>query len=376
MSNPTPFASESRGPLIVESRGPFHFECGRVLPSIRIAYESWGELNAAGDNAVLVAHALTGEAHAASGGSSGDLRPGWWEGLIGEGKALDPRHHFIVCPNLLGSCYGTSGPSEADPATGRPLGPRFPVATTRDMVRAQKLLLDHLGVKELDLVLGGSLGGMVAWEWAVSHPDFVRRAAPIAGTPQGSPWMIALNEVARRAIVDDPEWRGGLYTGRGPERGLALARMVAMISYRTHGLFEERFGRELTDPTPGRELDFANRFQVESYLRHQGRKLVDRFDARSYITLSRAMDLHDVARGRGCLDEALGRIRADVVVVGIDSDVLYWPRELEGAVRTLQALGQPARYEEIHSSYGHDAFLVECGQLNRIVGDFLGGTRR
>lgn len=350
---------EDHGPLIFDSPEPFTLECGETVPAVRVAYETWGKLNREGDNAVLVVHALTGSSHASScaGGP-----PGWWDGLIGHGRALDPARHFIVCPNLLGSCYGSSGPAE---------GGAVREITTRDMVRAQRRLLDFLGVRRLALVIGGSLGGMVTWEWAVEYPQFVRAAAPIAGTPQGSPWMIALNEVARQAIFNDPGWRGGLYIGEGPERGLALAREIAMITYRTAPLFQERFGRSLAGAPRGVGAGRQRRFQVENYLEHQGRKLAERFDARSYVALTRAMDLHDVGRGRGGLEAALGRIASDILVVSIDSDVLYWPHEVRSPVMVLEGSGKSVTCEEILSPFGHDAFLVEYGQLNRIVGAFL-----
>ncbi|MDZ7272377.1 MAG: homoserine O-acetyltransferase [candidate division KSB1 bacterium] len=350
---------------------PLVLECGRTLPHLQVAFEAYGELSAAGDNAVYVCHALTGSAHAAFYNSPTEDRPGWWDGLIGRGKALDPDRYFIVCANLLGSCYGTTGPSSINPESGKPYAMDFPPVTTRDMVHVQKRLLDSLGVKQLALVIGGSLGGMITWQWLVEYPDFVRAAIPIAGTVQGSPWMIALNEVARQAIYNDPEWQNGNYQGKGPAAGLALARMIAMISYRSHLQFHQRFARERVDPTQARELEFDNRFQVESYLHYQGQKLVQRFDARAYIYLTKAMDLHDVSRGYGSLDDALARIKARVLAIGIDSDVLYYPCELQATVAQLRRMGKEAGYEEIHSIYGHDAFLVEYEQLNRLVTGFL-----
>jgi len=319
-------------------------------------------------------HALTGDAHAASGGSSGDPRPGWWEGLVGPGKALDTSAHFVICANLIGSCYGSSGPNDPNPATGEPLGPDFPAVTPRDMARAQWALLDHLGVGSLALILGGSLGAMVAWEFIAEYPGLARRAIPMAGAPQTSAWALAFNTVARQAVEQDPGWKGGRYRGAGPEGGLSLARQIAMITYRTGELFQARFGREREDDAAHRALETGNRFQVQRYLDHQGRKLLGRFDARSYLSLTRAMDLHDVARGRGSLGEALSRIETDVVAVGIDSDVLFAASEMESAARHLTVLGKPSRYREIRSSYGHDAFLVEHEQLGAFVRDALVGA--
>jgi len=361
--------------LVATAENPLRLECGQSLNNVEVAFETYGHLNSAGDNVVYVCHALTGSAHAAFFNTPEEERPGWWDGLIGEGKALDPARYFIVCANLLGSCYGTTGPTGRNPETGRPYGMDFPPVTTRDMVNVQKRLLDSLGVTQLALVIGGSLGGMLTWQWAVDYPDFVRAVIPIAGTVQGSPWMIALNEVARQAIYNDPSWQQGRFAQGNPANGLALARMIAMISYRSHRQFAQRFGRARVDPQPEKELDFANRFQVESYLHYQGQKLVQRFDARSYIYLTKAMDLHDVARGYGSLKEALSRIRAEVLVIGIDSDVLYFPSELQETVGLLRQLGKKVNYEEITSIYGHDAFLVEYEQLNRMVGSFLRGRQ-
>jgi homoserine O-acetyltransferase/O-succinyltransferase len=364
--------SRSHGGTFFSER-PFAFECGATLPGLRVAYESWGCLNSTRDNAILVVHALTGDAHAASSGSSDDSRPGWWEGLIGPGKALDPDHHFIVCSNLLGGCYGTSGPSDPHPRTGRPCGPDFPTVTTRDMARAQRTLLDHLGVKGLTMILGGSLGAMVTWEFLIEYPGFARAAVPMAGGTSTSPWAIAFDAVARQAILGDPGWQGGRYVGPGPVGGLALARQLAMTTYRTDRLFQERFGRDRADADPARSLDPDNLFQVERYLRNQGEKLVRRFDARTYLALTAAMDLHDVARGRGGLEAALSAIEGKVLCVGIDTDALFPAREMQKAADLLLDLGKGATYAEIASPFGHDAFLVEYDQLGPLVAGALDG---
>lgn len=362
--------SHSAGGTLIH-KAPFAFECGAALPGLRMAHETWGSLNADGNNAVLVVHALTGDAHAASGGSSDDSRPGWWEGLIGPGKALDPANHFIVCANLVGGCYGTSGPSDAHPSTGRPCGPDFPVVTTRDMARAQKILLDCLGVRSLALIAGGSLGAMVTWEFIIEYPGFARAAVPVAGGTSTSPWAVAFDAVARQAILGDPGWAGGRYEGPGPVRGLALARQLAMTTYRTDRLFQERFGRNRADADPTRSLDSDNLFQVERYLKHQGEKLVNRFDARTYLALTAAMDLHDVARGRAGLAEALSAIDARVLCVGIDTDALFPAREMREAADLLLEMGKDAAYAEIASPFGHDAFLVEYDQLGPLVAGAL-----
>ena len=371
MSIRTPESAPLRGATVHTLTWPFTFECGAVLPDLRIAYETWGELGPARDNAVLVVHALTGDAHAASGGSSGDPRPGWWEGLIGLGKSIDTSEYFVVCANLMGSCYGSSGPCDPDPQTGEPYGPTFPVVTPRDMARAQRALLDALGVRSVALVLGGSVGAMVVWEFIAEYPGLARAAAPLAGAPQTSPWAVAFNAVVRQAIEQDPGWKGGRYSDAGPERGLSLARQIAMITYRTGELFESRFGREREDGSPSCAWEAGNRFQVERYLDYQGRKLVSLFDARSYLALTRAMDLHDMARGRGGLDAALARIDSRVHCVGIDTDVLFRAEEMRHAADKLEALGRAARYEEVLSPYGHDAFLVEVVQVGAIIQNAL-----
>jgi homoserine O-acetyltransferase len=360
-------------PLIIDE--PVELESGEWLPRLEIAFETWGSLNAAGDNAVYICHALTGDAQAGSSGAEGGRRPGWWDGLIGPGRGLDPDSHYIVCGNLLGSCYGSTGPASVDPRTGDIYAMDFPQVTTRDMVRVARLLLDALGVRRLELLIGGSLGGMQVWQWLVDEPDYISAAVPIAGSLQGSPWVIALNQVARQAIYNDPAWQLGRYNGLGPSSGLALARMIAMISYRSDRQFWQRFGRDLAEPGADTLPDLGANFQVESYLDHQGRKLVDRFDARSYVYLTRAMDLHDVARGYSSLDEALSRIRSRVMAIGIDSDVLYYPHEMRSAVERLVGLRKAATYREIQSPYGHDAFLVEYDQLNAMVAEFLAGRR-
>ncbi len=349
--------------------GPFTLDCGDVLDGMTLAYETWGALNDAGDNAVLVCHALTGDAHAASHGL--DDSPGWWEGLIGPGRTLDPSRYFLICANIPGSCYGSTGPAETDPDTGRERGLDCPVFTTRDAARAFRALLSDLGVRRLALALGGSLGAMITWQFAVEYPDFVEAAVPIAGPFRATAWAIALNAAARGAIELDPDWNGGRCLNGGPARGLALARAIAMVTYRTETLFEERFARERVDRDDSARLLASNPFQVESYLDYQGRKLVKRFDARSYVALTRTMDLHDAAARFGSEDEALSAIRARVLIVGIDTDVLYAPGPLKATAGRLAVLGVRASYAELASPFGHDAFLVETDALDRTLAAFL-----
>ena len=328
---------------------PFRLESGVVLPGVQVAYRTWGDLAPDGGNAVLVCHALTGSADA-------DV---WWGGLFGPGRALDPARHFIVCSNVLAGCYGTSGPIQPHPEDGEPWGSRFPVVTIRDMVRLQALLLDHLGVGELQLVLGPSLGGMQVLEWAASYPERVKAMAPIGVSGRHSAWCIAISESQRRAIFLDPDWQDGRYRlDRPPRYGLSVARMIAMCSYRSWQNFEARFGRKTQD--------WDGQFAVTSYLNYQGEKLYKRFDANTYVRLTQAMDSHDVARGRGEFAAVLGALKMPALVVSVDSDVLYPPHEQE----ELAALLPAARYEMLHTPAGHDGFLIETEALGEMLLDF------
>jgi homoserine O-acetyltransferase len=348
---------------------PFRFEVGADLGPIDVAFETYGELNNEGTNCILVCHALTGSAHAAFFNSENEKIPGWWDGIIGPGKALDPTEYFIVCSNFLAGCYGSTGPSTINPRTMKEYGTSFPITTIRDMVRVQKKLLEWLGVERVQLVVGGSMGGMQAIEWAVMYPDFVERAAPIATGASHTAWGIGLNEVARQAIFNDPAYRNGSYYPYGqPSRGLALARMIAMLSYRSPESFALRFQRDRVDEDEDKRFfDLKNIFQVESYLHYQGVKLVERFDANTYVYITHAMDLHDVARGRGILRDVLGTIRSRVLCIGISSDVLYPAAEQRGLAELIPG----AYYAEIQSVHGHDGFLIEFEKMNQIVEEFL-----
>jgi homoserine O-acetyltransferase/O-succinyltransferase len=328
--------------------GPFELERGGTLASVRVGYRTWGTLDGAGGNAVVLCHALTGSADA-------DL---WWTRMFGPGAALDPERDFVLCSNILGSCYGTTGPTSIDPATGRPWFGSFPAITVRDMVQVQRALADALGVRRIRAVIGGSLGGMQALEWALMDPERVESLVFVASTARHSAWCIGLSESQRQAIFADPRWRDGQYDPADPPvAGLAAARMMAMCSYRSQPSFEERFARRAQD---------AELFAVESYLRHQGRQLVDRFDAATYVALTRAMDSHDVARGRGDVDDVLRGIRQPTLVVSIDSDVLYYPSEQREVARLVPG----ARLEVIDSPHGHDAFLIDVDRLSSLVAEF------
>jgi len=360
----------------------FSLECEETLEHIELAFETYGQLNSAGDNAILLCHTLTGSAYAAGASAPMETfnkhvpflrnknflwRP-WWNELIGKGKTLDTDRYFIISSNILGSCYGSSGPASISPKTNQPYGVTFPPVTVRDMVRAQFELVKALGVQRLATVIGGSLGGMQVLEWAVMYPELVASIVPIATLAQHSAWAIGLNQIARVAIMSDPQWGNGNYR-RQPVNGLAIARKVAMLSYRTDTSFNQRFGYERIYR---HETIFSkkNLFQVENYLNYQGQKLVDRFDANSYIYLTYAMDYHDLSRGRAALKDVLGSIKARTLCVGIDSDLLYPDSEQ----REIAAAIPNAEYRQIKSNAGHDAFLIEYDQLDQIIRPFLQGV--
>jgi len=356
--------------------GSFEPEFGGFLPDVTLAYETWGELDAAGDNAVLIVHALTGDSHAAGDPCADYKRGGWWEPVIGPGRMIDTGENFVICSNVLGGCSGSTGPVSTDPETGRPYGMRFPVVTIRDMVRVQKRLLDDMGVRSLRLVIGGSIGGQQALEWAVEFPDFVERAAPVAATGALGPQGISMSEIGRRAIMADPDWQDGDYygTNRSPDAGLAIARMAGMVTYQSAAGQWERFGRRPAK-RPALHREIGGRFEVESYLHYQGRELTGRFDANSYLYLSRAMDLYDVSAGYNSPEEAYSRIEAETLFAGISSDWLFPAVEVRATAEAARAAGAEARYVQMESNDGHDAFLKDWAELRGAIGPFLGDGR-
>jgi len=348
---------------------PFVLEGGGVLDEVHVAYETWGTLDAGRANAVLVCHALTGDSHAAGDMGAGHLSVGWWDDLIGSGKALDSDRYFIVCANVLGGCQGTTGPASTDPVTGRPYGPTFPQVTMRDIVRTQHLLMEHLEIPAWLSVVGGSMGGMQVLEWGAMFPGLVRSLMPIATVAAASPMQIGWSAVERLAIVQDPKWRDGWYydapDGDGPGHGLALAREISQITYRTTEVFDGRFGRE--HYRPGEELAPWGRYQIESYLDHHGQKLVRRFDANSFLVLSKAMDLHDVGRNRGGIAEVLGAYRVPVLTASITSDILYPAYQQAEIARLVKDGGGDVEYHVVDSPQGHDGFLLESAFLGPII---------
>ena len=355
-------------------KGDLKLESGKTLRDVNIAYETYGKLNKEKNNAILVCHALSGDAHAA-GWHEGSRKPGWWEIFIGPGKALDSEKYFIISSNILGGCSGSTGPSSINPATGKTYNLDFPVVTIRDMVNAQKKLVESFDINELLAVVGGSMGGMQVLQWIVSYPDMVKKAVAIATTAHSSPQQIAFNEVGRQAILTDPYWDNGNYYGNefDPRNGLALARMIAHITYLSDESMYEKFGRDLKDK---KELsyDFSMDFQVESYLHYQGDAFVRRFDANSYLYISKAIDFFDLS-SNGSLIEGFKDIKSKVQIIAIDSDWLYPLDQSKEILMALNANDVDVKYNEIKSNYGHDAFLLEGGQLNYIVSNFLANTQ-
>lgn len=355
------------------ARRPFVLEGGGILNHAQIAYETWGELNEDADNAVLVCHALTGDAHASGPVTAADPDGGWWDDLIGPGRAVDTDRWFVVCANVLGGCQGSTGPASINPETSRRWAMDFPTVTIRDSVRSQASLANELGVDRWHSVIGGSMGGMQVVEWALMYPERVRSIAPLATGVAASPWQIGWSAAGRMAITLDPKWRGGDYydaePGDGPHAGLAVARAIAQITYRSDEVYADRFGRHLVDPS--QLFGTWDRFQVESYLDHHGEKLVRRFDANSYLILNRAMDLHDASRGRGSLQKAFRSLQASVLTVSISSDTLYQPRLQSELADLARGAGVPTEYQIVDSPQGHDGFLVDTGPIGAALAKFL-----
>ncbi len=351
--------------------GGIGLDNGETFGPITVRYETYGTLNAERSNAVLVVHAFSGDAHAAGKHGSTDRSDGWWDSMIGPGKGLDTSKYFVICSNVLGGCRGTTGPSSINPATGREYGMTFPVITIHDMVKVQKRLLDHLGIEKLVTVIGGSMGGMQALDWAVAYPETVRSAVVLAATARLNAQGIAFNAVGRNAIMTDPAWNNGDYYGKTvPARGLATARMVGHITYLSDESMRMKFGRKLRErETYG--YDFADVFEIESYLSHQGDKFVERFDANSYIYISKALDYFDLGDRYGGLAEALARATAKFLVISFSSDWLYPTYQSKEIVFALMKSNKDVSFTELSSPYGHDSFLLETERQATIISSFL-----
>lgn len=384
-AGPAPAAEPPGSAGVVETRiaaialppGGLRLERGGVLPELRVAYETYGTLAPGRDNAVFICHALTGDAHVAGrlGASGGP--PGWWDEMIGPGKGIDTRHYFVVCANILGGCKGTTGPSSINPATGKPYGASFPPFTVNDVVAVHRLLLAHLGIERLAAVVGGSLGGMQVLAWAIRHPESIDRAVCIASAASLSAQALAFDVVGREAITADPGWRGGDYyeTGTSPAQGLAQARKIGHITYLSQDMMAVKFGRgkhphggaAAADPAAA----FRTDFEVERYLAHQGRKLVERFDANSYLHITRAMDEFDLVEEHGSLARALAPIQAKLLIVALSEDWLFPPEQSAALAHALVRAGKRTAYCLLHAPHGHDAFLVDIERLAEVMRAFL-----
>lgn len=350
---------------------PLRLESGRTLAPLTLAYETYGRLNAQADNAILLLHALSGDAHAAGRHSPADRKPGWWDDMVGPGRTFDTDRYFVICSNVIGGCQGSSGPASLDPASGRPYGTRFPVVTIGDMVRAQARLIDALGIDTLLAVAGGSMGGFQALEWATALPDRVRGAILLATAARSSAQTLAWSAIGRRAIMSDPRWRGGDYYGHEPPTdGLAVARMIGHITYLSEESLEAKFGRRLQgDDSPGFAL--GPEFAIESYLDYQGASFNARFDANSYLYITKAMDYWDLPARYGSLEAALARARADLLLLSFSSDWLYPTRDSLEILAAARRAGLHAEHHEIPSGAGHDAFLVDYAAQQPIISAFL-----
>ena len=356
---------------VVSRDKPLMLECGKEIAPVEVAYESYGRLNEAKDNVILVCHALSGDAHAAGYHSKADKKPGWWEDMIGPGKWIDTDKYFVICSNFLGGCSGTTGPSSIDPETGRPYGLSFPIITVNDMVKVQKLLVEKLGISQLLCVIGGSMGGMGVLSWAINYPDMVNSAVVIASTARLSAQSIAFDAVGRNAILADAGFADGQYYDKQiPSQGLAIARMIGHITYLSEEGMRSKFGRTLRESSDY-GYDLKSEFSVETYLDYQGQRFVERFDANSYLYITKAMDYFDLVRDYGGLKKAFENIQSKMLIVSFSSDWLFTPAQSREMVDALVGSNKQVSYCNIESSYGHDAFLLETESLGRLVGGFI-----
>ncbi len=359
---------------VVEGDNPLVLECGKKLGPVDVAYETYGRINETGDNVVLICHALSGNAHVAGYNSPDDKKPGWWDNMVGPGKAIDTNRYFVICSNFLGGCAGSTGPSSINPQTNKPYGLDFPIITIADMVRVQKLLLDKLGIKKLLAVIGGSIGGMQVLQWAIEYPDFVVSAIPIATSSHLGAQSIAFDAVGRNAILADADFAEGQYKDKeGPDRGLAIARMIGHITYLSEEGMREKFGRQLRK-ADDYSYDFNSEFAVETYLDYQGQTFVERFDANSYLYITKAADYFDLQKDYGSLVKAFENTKSRFLIISFTSDWLFTPAQSKAMVDALAAANKDVSYCDITSPYGHDAFLLEPEILGRFICCFLQAT--
>ncbi len=348
-------------------------ESGHSLGPVDIVYETYGRPNEDRSNAILICHALSGDHHAAGYYDPHDRYTGWWDNMIGPGRAFDTDRFWLICANIIGGCKGSTGPGSINPSSGKPYGLDFPVVTIGDMVEAQRRLIDHLGIKQLYSIAGGSMGGFQVMEWALRYPERVRSAICIASAARLSTQAIAFNTVGRSAITRDPDWNNGQYHEKGPEQGLAIARMVGHITYLSQMLLDTKFGRKLQS-ADRLSYNFRSEFAIESYLNYKGSAFTQRFDANSYLYITKAMDYFDITRSYGPLKEAFQRVSARCLFVSYSSDWLFPTAQSLEMVRAMLAGGGQVSFVEIDSPYGHDAFLVEAAKLQRVLKGFLGGV--
>jgi len=361
---------------LIEPEHPLELKCGKTLAPVDVAYETYGELNEAGDNVILICHALSGNAHVAGLNSPDDRKPGWWDIMVGPGKGIDTSKYFVVCSNFLGGCSGTTGPSSINPSTGKKYGLEFPIITIADMVKVQKILLDKLGIKELLAVIGGSVGGMQVLQWAIEYPGFVKSAIPIATTSHLGAQSIAFDAVGRNAILADPNFAGGQYTNEnGPNRGLAIARMIGHITYLSEQGMREKFGRQLRN-SDSYSYDISSEFAVETYLDYQGQSFVERFDSNSYLYLTKAADYFDLGKDYRSLKKAFAQTKCRFLIISFASDWLFTPVQSRTMVNALVANDKDVSYCDITSPYGHDAFLLEPEVLGSFISGFLDATHQ
>jgi len=355
---------------------PMLLESGHTLDTVDIVYETYGEPNADRSNAILILHALSGNANAAGYHSPHDKRTGWWDSMIGPGKAFDTQKYWVICSNIIGGCKGSTGPGSANPKTGKPFGTDFPIITVGDMVDAQKKLIDHLGISQIYAIAGGSMGGFQVLEWTLRFPDMIKSAISIASSARLSAQGIAFNAVGRHAITSDPDWLGGhYYSTQGPQHGLSIARMVGHITYLSDFSMDSRFGRRLQSADRF-SYDFTAEFAVESYLQYQGHSFTERFDANSYLYITKAMDYFDINRSYGPLNEAFSAVSAKYLLVSYSSDWLFTTEQSREIVRALLYNDKDVSFIDIDSPYGHDAFLIEEEQQTRIIKSFLDSVEK
>ncbi|MBW8000520.1 MAG: homoserine O-acetyltransferase [Planctomycetes bacterium] len=362
---------ETKTICIVQADSPLSLESGKTLGPIDVAYETYGLINEKKDNVILICHALSGNAHVAGHNSPDDKKPGWWDMMVGPGKGIDTNKYFVICSNFLGGCSGTTGPSSINPKTKKPYGLDFPMITIADMVKVQKMLLEKLGINKILAVIGGSMGGMQVLQWAIEYPDFMRAIIPIATTTRLNAQSIAFDAVGRNAIIGDPYFNDGQYQDKqGPDKGLSIARMIGHITYLSEKGMHEKFGRELKT-AEDYKYEFNSEFAVETYLDHQGQAFVERFDANSYLYITKAMDYFDIERSYGSLKKAFAKVKSRVFVISFISDWLFTPAQSRAIVDALFANDKDISFCDIDSPYGHDAFLLEPETIGAFISGFL-----